>query len=133
MLHTNYDINKIENELKTVVKNAGLSLNVYTGDRPSIVDNTLNELVVVSVVSTLSDMMAYGRCICAIDMFSKDLSNGCKNGVKLSIMTQKAVNMLPINSVNYVFSNEVNVIPLGSDGYGYHVERIQFTTFIKTT
>jgi hypothetical protein len=30
MLHTNYDINKIENELKTVVKNAGLSLNVYT-------------------------------------------------------------------------------------------------------
>ena len=41
--------------------------------------------------------------------------------------------MLPINSVNYVFSNEVNVIPLGSDGYGYHVERIQFTTFIKTT
>ena len=60
MLHTNYDINKIENELKTVVKNAGLSLNVYTGDRPSIVDNTLNELVVVSVVSTLSDMMAYG-------------------------------------------------------------------------
>ena len=66
-------------------------------------------------------------------MFSKDLSNGCKNGVKLSIMTQKAVSMLPINSVNYVFSNEANVIPLGSDGYGYHVERIQFTTFIKTT
>ena len=133
MLHTNYDINKIENELKTAVKNAGLSPNVYTGDRPSISDIVLEEFVVVIVASTLSDMVAYGRCICAIDMFSKDAKNGCKNGVKLSIMTQKAVSMLPINSVNYVFSNEANVIPLGSDGYGYHVERIQFPTFIKTT
>lgn len=132
MFSTNYDINKIELELKAVVKNAGLSLNVYTGDRPSIADTTQNELVVVRVSSTLSDMSAYGRCTCAIDMFAKDLSNGCKNGTKLSIMTQKAISMFPIKSSNYIFSCEPNIIPMGSDGFGYHVERIQITVLIKS-
>lgn len=132
MFSTNYDINKIELELKAVVKNAGLSLNVYTGDRPSIADTTQNELVVVRVSSTLSDMSAYGRCICGIDMFVKDLSNGCKNGTKMSIMTQKAISIFPIQSSNYIFSCEPNIIPMGSDGFGYHVERIQITVLIKS-
>lgn len=131
MFSTNYDINKIELELKAVVKNAGLSLNVYTGDRPSIADTTQNELVVVTVASSINDMSAYGRCACAVDMFAKDLSNGCKNGTKLSIMTQKAISMFPIKSSNYLFSCEPNIIPMGSDGFGYHVERIQITVLIK--
>ena len=132
MFSTNYDINKIELELKAVVKNAGLSLNVYTGDRPSISDTTQNELVVVSVASTLTDMSAYGRCICAIDMFAKDLSNGCKNGTKLSIMTQKAISIFPISSESYIFSCEPNIIPMGTDTFGYHVERLQITVLIKS-
>ena len=131
MFSTNYDINKIELELKSVVMTAGLSLNVYTGDRPSISDTTQNELVVVSVASTLTDMSAYGRCICAIDMFAKDLSNGCKNGTKLSIMTQKAISIFPISSINYIFSTEPNIIPMGTDTFGYHVERLQITVLIK--
>lgn len=131
MFSTNYDINKIELELKSVVLTAGLSANVYTGDRPSISDTTQNELVVVSVASTLTDMSAYGRCICAIDMFAKDLSNGCKNGTKLSIMTQKAISIFPISSINYVFSTEPNIIPMGTDTFGYHVERLQITVLIK--
>lgn len=132
MFSTNYDINKIELELKSVVMTAGLSANVYTGDRPSISDTTQNELVVVSVASTLTDMSAYGRCICAIDMFAKDLSNGCKNGTKLSIMTQKAISIFPISSINYVFSTEPNIIPMGTDTFGYHVERLQITVLIKS-
>lgn len=131
MFSTNYDINKIELELKSVVMTAGLSANVYTGDRPSIADAKLNELVVVSVASTLTDMSAYGRCICAIDMFARDLSNGCKNGTKLSIMTQKAISIFPISSINYVFSTEPNIIPMGTDTFGYHVERLQITVLIK--
>ena len=131
MFSTNYDINKIELELKSVVMTAGLSANVYTGDRPSISDIKLNEFVVVSVASTLTDMSAYGRCICAIDMFAKDLSNGCKNGTKLSIMTQKAISIFPISSINYVFSTEPNIIPMGTDTFGYHVERLQITVLIK--
>ena len=131
MFSTNYDINKIELELKSVVMTAGLSANVYTGDRPSIVDAKLNELVVVSVASTLTDMSAYGRCICAIDMFARDLSNGCKNGTKLSIMTQKAISIFPISSINYIFSTEPNIIPMGTDTFGYHVERLQITVLIK--
>ena len=131
MFSTNYDINKIELELKSVVMTAGLSANVYTGDRPSISDTTQNELVVVSVASTLTDMSAYGRCICAIDMFARDLSNGCKNGTKLSIMTQKAISIFPISSINYIFSTEPNIIPMGTDTFGYHVERLQITVLIK--
>lgn len=133
MFSTNYDINKIELELKAAVKTAGLSTNVYTGDRPSISDTSLNELVVVSVSSTLSNLQAYGRCVCAIDMFAKDLSTGCKNGTKLSIMTQKAISMFPIASTNYIFSCEPNIIPMGTDGFGYHVERLQITCLIKST
>ena len=132
MFSTNYDINKIELELKAAVKNAGLSLNVYNGDRPSIADSTQNELVVTMVSSSIADMSAYGRCTCAIDMFAKDLSNGCKNGTKLSIMTQKAISMFPIKSSNYIFSCEPNIIPMGSDGFGYHVERLQINVLIKS-
>ncbi len=131
MLNPNYDINKLEVELKNMVRNSGASLNVYTS-RPSIVDTTQNEFIVVSVVSRITDMLAYGRCLCAIDIYGKDLSNGTKNGVKLSIMTNRLCNILPLESDNYVFSEDMTVIPLGSDGCGYHVERIQFVTLIKT-
>jgi hypothetical protein len=131
MLTANFDTNKIYNEVKAFVKNAGVSLNIHNS-RPPLNDTPPNEMVVISVVSRMSDLMAYGRCLCAIDLYSKNLSDGTMNGVKLSIMNHRLRSVLPFTSENYVFSDDITIIPLGNDGYGYHVERLQFNILIKS-
>ena len=133
MFSTNYDINKIEVALKNVIVAGNISKKVFTGNRPSMPeDKSPDDFVVISVSSTLSDLSAYGRCVCAIDIFCKNLPNGCKNGGNMSIITQKARTIFPIKHDDYLFNSEPNIIPMGSDGFGYHVERIQIQLLIKS-
>lgn len=128
----NYDIQKIEDVLAEYVKNIGLSSKIFKGQRPNNVDTGMSDFVVVSVPSSITDKSAYGECICRIEMFVKNLSNGTKNGVKFSLMYQKLVDTFPIDSDTYLFDIHPSVIQLGNDKNGYFVQAININTIIKT-
>lgn len=128
----NYDIQKIEDVLAEYVKDIGLSSKIFKGQRPNNVDTGMSDFVVVKVPSSIIDKAAYGECICQIEMFVKNLSNGTKNGVKFSLMHQKLVDTFPINSDTYLFDIHPSVIQLGNDKNGYFVQAININTIIKT-
>lgn len=130
-MNLNFDIGKIENVLANVVKNASVSDKVFKGQRPNV-DTNMADFVVVSVATRVTDRGALGRCTCRIELFAKNLSNGEKNGTKLSIMYEKLISIFPIQDNTYFFDIYPATIPLGNDGYGYNVLAIQFHTHIKT-
>ena len=131
-MNINFDIGKIEDVLATVIKNGNVSAKVFKGQRPNV-DNTMNDFVVVSVPTRVTDRGALGRCTCRIELFAKNLSNGEKNGTKLSLMYSKLIEIFPIKDDTYLFDIYPITIPLGNDGYGFNVIAIQFNTHIKTT
>lgn len=128
----NYDIQKIEDVLAEYVNDIGLSSKIFKGQRPNNVDTGMNDFVVVKVPSSIIDKAAYGECVCRIEMFVKNLSNGTKNGAKFSLMYQKLVDTFPIDSDTYLFDMHPSVIQLGNDKNGYFVQAININTIIKT-
>ena len=129
MFNSNYDTSEVERSLKEAVLKAGISKNVFTGIRPKKVNESMKDFVVV-VCNRINDRNAFGRCTCRIEMFVKELSNGLKNGDKFSEMIKKAEKISFEKYLNYIFIPD-DVIPLGSDGFGFYVEAIQVNTIIK--
>jgi hypothetical protein len=127
-----YDIQKIEDTLAEYVKDIGLSNKIFKGQRPNNVDTGMSDFVVVSVPSSINDREVYGECICRIEMFVKNLSNGTKNGVKFSLMYKKLCDTFPIESDTYIFDVNPNMIQLGNDKNGYFAQAINIKTIIKT-
>lgn len=130
-MNGNFDISKIENVLAAFVKANRLSEHVFRGQRPNV-ETKMNDFVVVSVVTRITDRRALGRCTCRIEIFVKNLSNGEKNGTKLSLIYQKLTASFPIQDTTYLFDIHPAIVPLGDDGYGYNVIAVQFLTHIKT-
>ncbi len=130
-MNCNFDIEKIENVLANAVKAGNISQKVFKGQRPNV-DANMSDFIVVSVATRVTDRGALGRCTCRIELFAKNLSNGEKNGTKLSLMYNKLIQIFPIQDNTYLFDIYPVTIPLGNDDYGYNVIAIQFATHIKT-
>lgn len=130
-MNPNFDIEKIEGVLANVVKTGNVSQKVFKGQRPNV-DANMSDFAVVSVATRVTDRGALGRCTCRIELFAKNLSNGEKNGTKLSLMYNKLIQIFPIQDNTYLFDIYPVIIPLGNDDYGYNVIAIQFATHIKT-
>lgn len=130
-MNLNYDIGRIENILANAAKGGNVSEKIFKGQRPNV-NADMNDFVVVSVATRVTDRGALGQCTCRIELFAKNLSNGEKNNTKLSIMYEKLSAIFPIRDNTYLFDIYPVTIPLGSDSYGYNVIAIQFQTHIKT-
>lgn len=131
-MNLNYDLQKIEAVLAEKVKEKELSKYVFKGQRPSKVDTSMSDFIVVSVPSVLSDMNAYGRCTSRIEIFVKNLSDGTKNSTMLSLKFEKLNQLFPIENDTYLFDIYPTIIPLGNDKEGYNVIAININTLIKT-
>lgn len=129
MITDNYDIQKLEDTLATTF--AGVSSNIYKGQRPSSVNTSLPEFVVVSVPTSLNDLAAYGSCACRIELFVKNKTDGTKNSVLLTTLAKKVRQVFPIIHNDYLFDNYPRLLILGNDGNGYHVHAFQFQATIK--
>lgn len=131
-MNLNYDIQKIEKALADIIRTANVSANVFEGQRPSLSD-TMNDFIVVSVPSSINDRAAYGSCTVRIEIFVKNITaTGLKNSIKFSNIFTKLNALFPIAHNTYLFDWYPTVIPLGNDGYGYHVQAVNINTTIKT-
>lgn len=127
-----FDIQSIEQALSDALKTGKVAGKVFKGQRPNLKESSMPDFAVVSVVTGITDLRALGNCMCRIELFAKNLSNGEKNSTKLSLMYKSLTDILPIVHEKYIFDNHPAVIPLGSDDYGYNVIAIQLNTHIKT-
>ena len=82
----NFDITDIENTLKGIVRESGVSETVYS-NRPKATPAPKDDFVVVSVVGRVNDRAALGDCQVLIYLFARD-AQAFKNGAKLSKMYQ---------------------------------------------
>lgn len=131
-MNINYDIQKIEKALADIIRNANVSANVFEGQRPSLSD-TMNDFIVVSVPSAINDRSAIGTCNVRIEVFVKNITaTGLKNSIKFSYIFEKLNDLFPLIHNTYLFGSYPTIIPLGNDGYGYHVQAININTTIKT-
>lgn len=131
-MNINYDIQKIEKALADIIRNANVSANVFEGQRPSLSD-TMNDFIVVSVPSAINDRSAIGTCNVRIEVFVKNITaTGLKNSIKFSYIFAKLNDLFPLIHNTYLFGSYPTIIPLGNDGYGYHVQAININTTIKT-
>lgn len=131
-MNINYDIQKIEKALADIIRAANVSANVFEGQRPSLSD-TMNDFIVVSVPSAINDRAAYGSCTVRIEIFVKNIApTGLKNSIKFSNILTKLNALFPITHNTYLFDWYPTIIPLGNDGYGYHVQAVNINTTIKT-
>ncbi|MFT3994792.1 MAG: hypothetical protein QM660_10820 [Dysgonomonas sp.] len=137
-MNLNYDIQKIELVLREAVLNGGVSKNVFMGQRPSVVNESmsitksLNDFVVVKVPTSVRDRAAIGECICRIEWFVRNEPSGLKNSVKLSAIYSKLESIFPIQNDTYVFDIYNDVMVLGNDNENFHVQAININTIIKT-
>lgn len=129
MINNNYDIEKIESELKKAVVASGTSKNVFTGNRPKVSDDKMTDFIVVRVITDLKDLHAYGGTVCRIEAYAKNLDNDIKNSTKISFLMGKIRAMFPIESSFCIF-DETSIIPLGNDDFGFNVTALNISTII---
>ena len=131
MIYAQYDISKIEQALYDVVKASGMTLNIFPADRPDTVVTSMNDFAVVKVVTAVTDLNAYGKGICRIEMFARDLPSGIKNQAKITYMTGKLISALPIQHSTYLFDSGNSIVPMGRDGKGFSVVGVNINLIIK--
>lgn len=123
-----FDITKIEDEVKKILRNLKVSDKVYN-NRPKATDSS-SDFVVAMVSGDITDRHAYGECVVSIYLFAKDIDS-IKNSKKLSAMYQKIVKGFPASSGRLLF--DINPM-IGSDmpdDFGYHRRLIRVSTIIK--
>lgn len=126
----NFDITDIENTLKGIVREAGVSQTVYT-NRPKATQTPKDDFVVVSVTGRVDDRSAYGECRVLIYLFARD-AQAFKNGPKLSKMYSAFITGLPGFSGKYEFDLRPSVLGDIPDDYGYHARVIELFVNIKS-
>ena len=123
-----FDISAIEDEVIDIVRNLGVSKKVYP-NRPKAADSA-SDFVVVSAISGVQDLAAYGESTIGIDLFAKDIDN-VKNKKKLSYMYEKLVSGFPASRGRLLFATEWNILGDTPDDFGYHARLIRIKTTIK--
>lgn len=128
-MSVNYDQSAIEDILKGMVQKAGISENIFKGSRPKTIEKTMNDFVVVKLTGSVSDMAAYGRTTCSIDLYVRNIAEE-KNGNRLSVMFRKVDSLLP-RQEGTLLLNEPRTIADVPDGYGFTVRMINISTIIE--
>lgn len=126
----NFDITDIENTLKGIVRNAGVSDTVYS-NRPKATPTPKDDFVVVSVNGKVDDLATHGQCRVFIYLFVRD-AQGFKNGAKLSRMYESLIAGLPGFIGRYEFDRRPTILGDIADDYGYHTRVIELFVNIKT-
>lgn len=126
----NFDITDIENTLKGIVRESGVSETVYS-NRPKATPAPKDDFVVVSVVGRVNDRAALGDCQVLIYLFARD-AQAFKNGAKLSKMYQTFRAGLPGFKDRYEFNQTPSVLGDVADDYGYHARVIELFVTIKS-
>lgn len=127
----NFDITELENTLKAIVRQAGVSQTVYS-NRPKATLTAKDDYVVVSVSGKVEDYATYGRCKVFIYLFARDVQ-AFKNGAKLSKMYTAFIAGLPGFSGKYEFDRTPAVLGDSADDFGYHARVIELYVNIKST
>jgi len=122
-----FDITTIEDAVIEIVRNLGVSKNVYA-NRPKVAEPA-SDFVVVGV-DGVDDRAAYGETTVSIDLFAKDIDY-VKNRKKLSVMYQKLRKGFPASSGRMLFDTEWNVLGDTPDDFGFHARMIRIQTTIK--
>lgn len=126
----NFDITDIENTLKDIVRNIGVSDTVYS-NRPKATPSPKDSFAVVSVGGKVDDLSTHGQCRVLIYLFARD-SQGFKNGARLSKMYSALVAGLPGFSGRYEFDRRPSILGDIADDYGYHSRIIELFVNIKS-
>ena len=127
MITTDADPVNIKLALWHLIKDAGVSNNIRTSNRPD--SSKWNDFVVVDINGFVTDRDGYARCVCLVQLFAKDIDqNGTENLEKLSSMYSTLVNSLPYNTAPYTFSKKNQV---GSrDALGFHATLVNLDCLI---
>jgi hypothetical protein len=126
----NFDITDIEDTLKGIIREAGVSQTVYS-NRPKATPSPKDDFVVVSVSGRVEDVSAYGECRVLIYLFARD-AQGFKNREKLSKMQKAFKDGLPGFEGKYEYNQTPAVLGDVPDDYGYHARVIELFVTIKS-
>lgn len=131
MTNANYDISTIENDLWQAMKTANVCPVVYANRRPSSITSatTTKSFIVVKSVTEIVDKTAFGKTICRIELYVKEMG-GVKDSATSSTIAKKIMLALPVITDKYEFTYLSN-IPLGLDSTGYDVEAYNLNVLIK--
>ena len=124
-----FDITTIEEEVVGIVKDLGISKNIYT-NRPKATQPS-SDFVVVNISGGTEDLKAYGACIIDVNLFAKDIESR-KNGKRLSVMYRTLAGGFPPSKGHLIFDTDFNVLGDTPDDYGYHARIIRIKTTIKS-
>lgn len=128
----NFDQSAIEASIVEVVRNAGVSANVFT-NRPRSSTKPLGDFVVCHITGGIVNRCAIGECVVSFSLFAQDIEN-IKNGKKLSVLQSRLLDGLPYEIGKVVFKPySARIIGDTPDGAGYHARVITIQAFIKIT
>nr|DAV38591.1 MAG TPA: hypothetical protein [Caudoviricetes sp.] len=111
-----------------------VSGNVFTTNRPKIVDEAMEDFIVVSLPVTLYNK-TYGKgygmttSYARIEIYVKD-RNGLEDIAKLDRLTDSAIDKFPISN-SFMILSRPRVLMSGEDGYGFHAVTIQASLLTK--
>ena len=125
-----FDITDIETTLKGILREAGVSQNVYS-NRPKASPSPIDDFAVVSVVGKVDDVSSFGQCRVLIYLFARD-AQAFKNGPKLSKMYKSFKAGIPGFMGRYEFERRISVLGDIPDDYGYHARVIELFVTIKS-
>jgi hypothetical protein len=117
-----FEVMKMKQALYDAV--AGISQNRFLSERPKILNDKVNDLVVVvlpSIIQTPVYGYGYGASysICRIELYARDLASG-ENIAKLDTMLKDTITLFPISKGGVLVSRP-RVVMKGSDDNGFHV------------
>lgn len=125
----NFDQTSIEDIVGGVIREMGVSANVYP-NRPRSSSADLKDFVVCKVTGNITDLRALGACTLSVSLFAKDAANG-KNREKLSIMQGKLIAGMPRSIENLLIDDVPRIVGDTPDKNGYHARIINYSLILK--
>lgn len=123
-----FDQTEIRDEVRTIVRNLGVSKRVYA-NRPKEAES-VSDFVVVNISGSIEDLSAYGECTVVVSLFAKD-NDSFMNDKKLSVMYQKLAKGFPAASGRLLFDTDWTILGDTPDDFGFHARMIRINTIIK--
>lgn len=129
MMPNNFDQTAIEDVLGGVIRDIGVSANVFP-NRPRSSSADLKDFVVCKVTGNVTDLRALGTCTVSVHLFAKDIANG-KNRDKLSFMQRTLIEGMPRSVENLLIDDVPTIVGDTPDKNGYHARIILYSLILK--
>lgn len=115
----NYDIEKILMAMYGIAKKCVTK--VFTSERPSATVEALDRFIVISLSGNISNHLALGEATAKFELFIRDRKSGLEDTSSVSEIQRLLYDQLPCTVEDkWMFSSPM-LIPIGSDGKGFHV------------